>query len=150
VRAGWEIDLGEGIVLEVIYPYDELLEGTDSKANSNSLVLRLVWGNVSFLLTGDADIEAEQAILYGGVLHDLQSTVLKVGHHGSRHSTSSEFLAAVDPQVAVISVGEGNTFGHPSDETMARLSGVDAYRTDERGTITFTTNGERLWVKPAR
>ena len=56
-RAGQEIDVGEGIVLEVIYPYDELLEGTESKANSNSLVLRLVWGNVSFLLTGDADIE---------------------------------------------------------------------------------------------
>jgi competence protein ComEC len=149
-RAGQEIDVGEGIVLEVVYPYDELLEGTESKANSNSLVLRLVWGNVSFLLTGDADDEAEQDILYGGVVHDLQSTVLKVGHHGSKHSTSSEFLAVVDPQVVVVSVGEGNTFGHPSDETMARLGGVDVYRTDERGTITFTTNGERLWVNPAR
>ena len=83
-------------------------------------------------------------------MHDLQSTVLKVGHHGSRHSTSSEFLVAVDPQVAVISVGEGNTFGHPSDETLARLNGVQVYRTDEQETISFSTDGERLWVKTAR
>ena len=149
-RAGQQIDLGEGIVLEVIYPYEELLQGTESETNSNSIVLRLVWGNVSFLLTGDADLDAEKNILSGGVVHDLRSTVLKVGHHGSRYSTSSEFLAAVDPQVAVISVGEGNTFGHPSEETLARLDGVDVYRTDERGTITFTTDGERLWVRTSR
>jgi competence protein ComEC len=150
IRAGQQIDLGEGIVLEVIYPYEELLQGTESETNSNSVVLRLVWGNVSFLLTGDADLDAEKNILRGGVVHDLRSTVLKVGHHGSRYSTSSEFLAAVDPQVAVISVGEGNTFGHPSEETLARLDGVDVYRTDERGTITFTTDGEGLWVRTSR
>ena len=150
VRAGQEIDLGEGIRLEVIYPYDELLEGTESEANTNSVVLRLVWGKVSFLLTGDADDEAEQDMLYGGVLCDLDSTVLKVGHHGSNYATSSGFLTVVDPQVAVISVGEGNTFGHPGDETLARLSDVEVYRTDECGTVTFTTDGERLWVTTAR
>jgi len=149
-RAGQQIDLGEGIVLEVIYPYDDLLEGTESKANSNSVVLRLEWNEVSFLFTGDADSEAEQDMLYGGVIRDLRCTVLKLGHHGSKYSTSSEFLAAVNPQVAVISVGEGNTFGHPSDETLSRLDGVDVYRTDERGTITFTTDGERLWVRTGR
>jgi competence protein ComEC len=73
-----------------------------------------------------------------------------VGHHGSKYSTSPEFLSAVDPQVAVISVGEGNTFGHPSDEILARLNGMEVYRTDERGTITFSTDGERLWVKTAK
>ncbi len=146
-RAGQEIDLGEGIVLEVIYPHDDLLEGTESEPNSNSVVLRLVWNEVSFLLTGDADDAAEQDMLYGGVLRGLDCTVLKVGHHGSKYSTSPEFLSAVDPQVAVISVGEGNTFGHPSDELLARLNGVEVYRTDECGTITFSTDGERLWVK---
>jgi competence protein ComEC len=149
-RAGQEIDLGEGIVLEVIYPREDPLEGTESELNSNSVVLRLVWNEVSFLLTGDADDAAEQDILYGGVLHGLDCTVLKVGHHGSKYSTSPEFLSAVDPQVAVISVGEGNTFGHPSDELLARLNGVEVYRTDECGTITFSTDGERLWVKTAK
>lgn len=148
--AGQEIDLGEGIVLRVIYPREDLLEGTESKVNSNSLVLRLVWNEVSFLLTGDADDAAEQDMLYGGVLRDLDCTVLKVGHHGSKYSTCSAFLAAVDPQVAVISVGEGNTFGHPSDELLDRLDGVEVYRTDLCGAVTFSTDGERLWVKTAR
>jgi competence protein ComEC len=149
-RAGQEIDLGEGIRLEVVYPYDEFLEDSESEANSNSVVMRLVWNKVSFFLTGDADEEAEKDILYGGVLCDLDSTVLKLGHHGSRYATSSGFLAAVDPQVAVISVGEGNTFGHPSDETLARLNGVEVYRTDQRGTVTFATDGERLWARTAK
>ncbi|MBN2098897.1 MAG: DNA internalization-related competence protein ComEC/Rec2 [Dehalococcoidia bacterium] len=149
-RAGQEIDLGEGIVLQVIYPHEDLLEGTDSKPNSNSVVLRLVWNEISFLLTGDADDAAEQEMLYGGVLRGLDCTVLKVGHHGSKYSTTPEFLDAVDPQVAVISVGEGNTFGHPSDELLARLNGVEVYRTDECGTITFSTDGKRLWVKTVK
>ena len=149
-RAGERIDLGEGIVLEVIYPREDLLEGTESKANSNSLVLRLVWNKVSFLLTGDADDAAEQDMMYEGVLRGLDCTVLKVGHHGSKYSTSAGFVAVVDPQAAVISVGEDNTFGHPSDETLSRLNGVDVYRTDECGTITFSTDGERLWVKTAK
>jgi beta-lactamase superfamily II metal-dependent hydrolase len=77
--------------------------------------------------------------------------VLKVGHHGSSTSTSPSFLAAVAPEVAVISAGEDNPFGHPSDEVIARLVeelGEDnIYLTSERGTITFTTDGERLWVE---
>jgi competence protein ComEC len=150
VRAGQEIDLGEGICLEVIYPREDLLSGTESEANSNSVVLRLVWKKVSFLFTGDVDDDAERNILYGGVLCPLRCTVLKVAHHGSGGSTCAEFVAAVNPQVAVISVGEGNTFGHPSDETLSRLDGVDVYRTDECGTVTFTTDGERLWVKTAK
>ncbi len=149
-RAGEKIELGKGIFLEVIYPGEDLLEGTGSKANSNSVVLRLVWNQVGFLLTGDADDAAEENMLYGGVLRGLDCTVLKVGHHGSKYSTSAAFLAAVDPQVAVISVGEGNTFGHPSEELLARLNGVEVYRTDECGTITFSTDGERLWVKTSR
>ena len=136
--------------MEVIYPREDLLEGTESKANSNSLVLRLVWNKVSFLLTGDADDAAEQDMMYEGVLRGLDCTVLKVGHHGSKYSTSAGFVAVVDPQAAVISVGEDNTFGHPSDETLSRLNGVDVYRTDECGTITFSTDGERLWVKTAK
>jgi competence protein ComEC len=82
---------------------------------------------------------------------NLKSTVLKVSHHGSKTSTSSQFLAAVNPEVAVISVGEDNPFGHPSLEVMERLTdrlGEDnVYRTDQNGTIEFITDGETLWVK---
>ncbi len=76
---------------------------------------------------------------------------MKVAHHGSRTSTSQQFLAAVDPEVAVISVGAANTFGHPSPEVVERLVdrvGEDSvYRTDEDGTVEFITDGEKLWVK---
>jgi len=77
--------------------------------------------------------------------------VLKVSHHGSRTSTTPQFLAAVDPEVAVISVGAGNPFGHPSTEVVERLTDRmgrdDVYRTDEDGTIEFITDGENLWVR---
>jgi len=147
-KAGQQIELGNGIRIEVLHPQEEFLEGTDSDTNNNSVVLRLVWKEVSFLLTGDIYEEAERQILYQG--HKLNSTVLKVAHHGSATSTSAHFLAAVDPQVAVICVGEDNPFGHPSDEVLARLSGVSVYRTDKKGTITFTTDGQRLWVEVER
>ncbi|MBA7695942.1 ComE operon protein 3 [subsurface metagenome] len=82
---------------------------------------------------------------------NLSSTVLKVAHHGSDTSTTPEFLAVVNPQLAVISVGKNNLYGHPTPEVMARLNqkidSENIYRTDERGTIEFITDGERLWVK---
>ena len=149
-RAGQQIDLGEGIRLEIIYPQKEFLEGTESDGNNNSVVLRLVWKEVSFLFTGDIDEEAERAILYSDQWYELDSTVLKIAHHGSSQATSSQSLAAVDPEVAVICVGEGNDFGHPSDETLAKLDGMKLYRTDEQGTINFTTDGEKLWVATER
>ena len=150
--AGQEIDLGHGIWLEVIYPGTEPAEDAGWNPNDDSVVLRLVWGKVSFLLTGDVDGLAEQDVLYGGEVYTLRSTVLKVSHHGSSASTSSQLLDVIDPQVAVISVGEDNTFGHPSDKVLARLdgAGVDVYRTDQCGTITFSTDGERLWVRTAK
>jgi competence protein ComEC len=149
-RAGQRIDLGDGLMIEVIHPQEEMLQGTDSDANNNSLVLRLVWGGVSFLFTGDIDGEAEMAILYADQWRELNSTVLKVAHHGSARSTSGQFLAAVQPDTAVISVGENNNFGHPDEATVVRLGEVEIYRTDENGTISFTTDGERLWVETER
>lgn len=146
-RAGQRIDLGTGLAIEVIHPQEEMLQGTDSDANNNSLVLRLVWGGVSFLFTGDIDGEGEMAILYADQWRELNSTVLKVAHHGGAGSTSAQFLAAVEPQIAVVSVGENNYFGHPTGEVLATLEGVEVYRTDEDGTISFTTDGERLWVE---
>ncbi|MBE0415150.1 MAG: DNA internalization-related competence protein ComEC/Rec2 [Dehalococcoidia bacterium] len=148
-QPGQVIDLGGGATLEVLHPPVEFLEGTESDIDNNGVVLRLKMGEVSFLLTADLYAEGELYLLDQGAR--LRSTVLKVGHHGSSTSTCPEFLAAVNPQVAVISVGADNPFGHPSDEVMARLAerlGEDRiYLTSERGTITFTTDGERLWVE---
>ena len=147
-RAGQEIDLGSGIKIEVLNPPESLFEGTSHDVDNNGVVLRLSWGQVSFLFTADIREEAEFELI--GQRANLKSTVLKVAHHGSKTSTTSQFLAAVDPEVAVISVGADNTFGHPCPEVMERL--VDrldednVYRTDEDGTVEFITDGERLWL----
>ncbi len=109
-------------------------------------------GNISFLLTADIWQEAEFELINHRAIR--QSTVLKVAHHGSDTSTTVEFLAVVNPRLAVISVGEDNRFGHPSAEVMERLTeklgAENIYRTDEHGTIEFITDGERLWVKVDR
>jgi competence protein ComEC len=148
-QAGQQIDLGDGIKLEVLHPQTELLQGTDSDIDNNGIVLRLAWNEVSFLLTADIHEEAEREILHQGV--KLRSTILKVAHHGSGTSTCPQFLAAVDPEIVVISVGKDNPFGHPAQETMCRLEGRlgedKIYLTSEKGTITFTTDGKKLWVE---
>jgi competence protein ComEC len=148
-QAGQEIDLGNGIKLEVLNPPASLWEGTSDDVDNNGVVLRLSWGKVSFLFTADIREEVEFALI--GQRANLKSTVFKVSHHGSKTSTTSQFLAAVAPEVAVISVGEDNPFGHPSPEVLERLIGRlgedNVYRTDKNGTIEFITDGERLWMK---
>ena len=149
-RAGQHIDLGdEEVVIEVLNPQSPLLTDTESDTDNNGVVLRISAGEVSFLLTADIMCEAELDLIIRRA--NLTSTVLKVGHHGSDTSTSPQFLAVVNPQVAVISVGADNKFGHPSDEVMEKLieklGSENIYRTDEHGTIEFTTNGNRLWVR---
>ena len=120
----------------------------DSKADENniSLVIRLVYGGVSFLFTGDAEREAELLMLDAG--YDMTSAVLKVGHHGSDTSTTYPFLREVMPQYAVISVGKGNSYGNPSEATLSKLRDADVivYRTDHHGTIVFWSDGEFLAV----
>lgn len=133
----------------MLNPQESLLTGTGSDINNNSVVLSLSTGRVSFLLAADIEWEAEFKLI--AFPTDLSSTVLKVGHSGSYTSTTPEFLAAVSPQVAVISVGKDNPYGHPSNEVLARLEAEpglsNIYRTDEQGTIEFITDGERLWVR---
>ncbi len=146
--AGEWIDLGKGARLQILAPQDDLLHGTGSDANNNSLVLKLVWGRVSFLLAGDVETTGERRLLDSGV--DPQATVLKVPHHGASSSTSDSLLEAVRPLVAVISVGEENRFGHPSPDTLERLSEAILYRTDEQGDISLSTDGERLWISTER
>jgi len=147
-QVGQHIELGEGIRLEVLYAGEASLGDTASAIDSNAVVLRLVCGNVSVLLASDIFEETEGYLL--DTRFDLSSTVLKVAHHGSDSSSCSEFLAEVNPQVAVISVGGNNTFGHPSPEVVGRLSATHLYRTDQQCTVELITDGKRLWVKTER
>jgi len=142
--AGQEADLGGGIKLEVLNPPEELFQGTSDDVDNNGVVLRLEWGEVSFLLTADIRYDGEFELIKERP--GLQSTVLKVAHHGGNSSTTEQFLAVVDPQAAVISVGN-NPYGHPANETVERLGKVKVYRTDMNGTVEFTTDGERLWMR---
>jgi competence protein ComEC len=148
-QAGQEINLGDGVIISVLHPPTTPLTDTGSDINNNSLVLRLSTGRVSFLLTADIEWEAEFELIAQGA--ELSSTVLKVAHSGSASSTTPEFLAAVNPTVAVISVGEENPFGHPHNEVIdrleQRLGAENIFRTDEQETIEFITDGERLWVR---
>ena len=148
-RTGTVIPFDPAVRVEVLGPDDEFVQDDDDRNNA-SIVIRLTFGSVSFMLIGDAEDAEEEAILASGA--DLRSAILKVGHHGSRSSTSEPFLAAVDPQVGVISAGEGNQYGHPHQDVLDRLeqAGVQIYRTDQSGTITVTTDGSTIDVETDR
>lgn len=119
-------------------------------SNDNSIVLKVSFGATSFLFTGDAERAEEQDLLNAGV--NLQSTVLKVGHHGSDTSTSYPFLRTVAPQYAVISVGAGNSYGHPTEAVLSRLrdAGVTTFRTDMQGEITAVSDGQTVNFSTAK
>ncbi|MFC1940965.1 DNA internalization-related competence protein ComEC/Rec2 [Chloroflexota bacterium] len=153
-QAGQQIDFGTEVVIELLNPQTPPLTGTESDIDNNGVVLHLSMGEVSFLLTADIMWEAEFELITRRA--NLTSTVLKVAHHGSTTSTTDEFLAVVNPQLAVISVGEGNPFRHPSDEVVERLiekvSSENIYQTYDKickkhSTIEFITDGKRLWVR---
>ena len=146
---GQRIDIGDGVIINVLRPWRAFPPDVASDIDSESLVLRLEYGSVSFLLTADIKSETERELIRERAM--LASTVLKVAHHGSSTSTTPEFLSVVNPQAAVISVGANNDFGLPDGEVVDRLKEKvgqgNIYRTDERGTITFTTDGDKLWVE---
>lgn len=110
--------------------------------NNYSIVLRVVYGNTSFVFMGDAENESEKEILSKGFT--VKADVLKLGHHGSSSSTSAEFLSKVSPKYAIISVGKNNDYGHPHKEIVDRLKGITTYRTDLNGTIVAVSNGEEI------
>jgi len=140
---GEEIDVDE-LAFTILNP--TTLAGT---TNNNSIVLSLSYGEIDFLFTGDAEQEAESTMLAAGIVPDVE--VLKVGHHGSRTSSSQAFLATAVPEVTIYMAGEGNRYGHPHEETIAALTelGVEIYGTDINGTIIVTTNGTTYNVLPA-
>jgi len=137
-KAGAKIIAGDSRI-DILYPIE--LPKQDSKNNNDSSIVgRLIFGQTEFMFTGDANREAEQAIIANN--ENIESNVLKVSHHGSRSATSPEFLANVKPEVAVISVGAKNSYGHPHQEVLSNLAefGIKVMRTDLIGDITITSN----------
>jgi len=137
-----------GVTVEVLAPCPDF--SSDRGPNDNSFVMRITYGRRSLLLVGDAEAE-EERILLGSVADRLRADVLKVGHHGSRTSSSPAFLAAIDPKEAIISVGRRNRFGHPHPSALAALaaSGARIWRTDVAGAVTVTTDGDSLEIRAA-
>ena len=129
--------LGQNMFLEVIYPYEKMIF-FDADDNHGSLVLHITSGNTSFLLTGDAGAIDEKIIL-DHQSDDIKSTILKVGHHGSKYSTTKSFLEAIQPEIAILSYGKDNVYGHPHTETIQRLQeqNIILYETAKQGTITI-------------
>ena len=128
----------EYLTLTVIYSQ----KGSDS--NNSSIIVMLEYGSFKFLFTGDAGQEVESKLVSSGA--DISCDVLKVGHHGSKYSSTSAFLNATGADYGVICVGAGNSYGHPTNEALNRLSGagISVYRTDTNGDVVFSTNGTTL------
>jgi competence protein ComEC len=145
VRAGDVISLGASTTLRIFSPASD---PTDWESNASSIVAKLTYGDIDFMLTGDASVGIESYLVgeYGNL---LASEVLKLGHHGSRTSTADSFLKVVAPSYAVVSAGADNSYGHPHQEVVDRVAtaGVELLSTAVRGTIVMKSDGARVWVE---
>ncbi|MHB0978369.1 MAG: ComEC/Rec2 family competence protein [Minisyncoccota bacterium] len=144
-RRGMIVDFGDGARLEILFPNQDV---TNWETNDASIVAKLIYGDESFLLTGDSPKYSEYLLL---ALDPsiLKSSVLKVGHHGSRNSTSFPFTEAVSPEYAIISAGKDNSYGHPHKDVLDILNkiGAEILSTIDLGTIEFETDGTGLVLK---
>ncbi len=152
VKAGDELDFGSGVTYKVLSPDKAMIDEDTAKikakekvdVNNESVVGMLVYGDFTMLLTGDAESPVEKTMVanYGG---QLQAKVLKAGHHGSKTSSSSNFLQEVAPEAVVMSLGTNNQYGHPHEAMLSRLQkqGIkNIFRTDKNGAITISTDGK--------
>jgi competence protein ComEC len=158
-KPGAKYDLGGGALLTILAPSepfftkDKMTTG-GNEANANSIVARLDYGSFSMLLAGDAEDQTEHRLLTKEL--DLQTRVLKVPHHGSKYASSKDFLERVKPEVAIVSCGAWNRYGHPAQAVLDRLKAanpnVKLYRTDLQGEITITTRGKEsdMTIKTAK
>ncbi len=156
-QPGTKYDLGGGALLTILAPSEPFFTkdkmGTGgNEANANSIVARLDYGSFSMLLAGDAESQTEHRLLTKEL--NLEAKVLKISHHGSKYASSQDFLNRVKPQVAIVSCGAWNRYGHPSQAVLDRLraANVKLYRTDLQGELTITTRGKEneVTVKTAK
>ncbi|MCX6719848.1 MAG: ComEC/Rec2 family competence protein [Candidatus Staskawiczbacteria bacterium] len=146
-NAGQEIKAGKTLI-DILFPFENLAgKETKNSSNDTCVVSKVIFGNNSFLFTGDIDSVAEKQLANSYELVGLKSDVLKVAHHGSKYSTSDLFLENVKPKIAIIEVGK-NSYGHPTPETLQRLAdfGIKTLRTDQNGDITILSNGNNLKI----
>jgi len=148
VSAGEQFEI-DGVAIEVLWPppaYDSLV----TSGNNDSVVLRLRYGSVAMVLSGDIERSAEDSLVASGV--DLRADLLKVPHHGSKTSSTEAFIDAVNPRYAVISVGERSRFGHPYPAVVSRylMRAVKLFQTGRDGTVTVQTDGQILDLKTFR
>ena len=154
-EVGKTYDLGGGAQLTVLAPIEpqftrDQMKGGGNEPNANSVVLRLDYGDFSMLLPGDAEKQTEDRMLNKDV--NVRTRILKVAHHGSKYATSEDFIKRVKPEVAIISTGEWNRYGHPAQAVLDRLkaANVKVYRTDLQGEITITTKGRGYEIKTTK
>jgi len=158
-KPGTKYDLGGGALLTILAPSEpfftkDKMSTGGNEANANSIVARLDYGSFSMLLAGDAEEQSEHRLLTKDL--DLQTRVLKVPHHGSKYASSKDFLTRVKPEVAIVSCGAWNRYGHPAQAVLDRLKAanpnVKLYRTDLQGEITIRTRGkvDDMTIKPAK
>lgn len=140
------LTFGDTAFLDILWPQDSYLGMAPGATNEYSIVTKFTYGSVSVLLTGDIERSTEQRLIASGVLEDID--ILKVAHHGSKTSTTAALLEAIQPELALISVGERNRYNHPSDLVLSRLAerGIETLRTDLMGRITIESDGERYWL----
>ncbi|MCK5472172.1 MBL fold metallo-hydrolase [Candidatus Gracilibacteria bacterium] len=134
-----DLDFGGGVLLDIFWPVESLVGKIPADANAASIVARLIFGKTALILTGDLDVDSEKGILK--TPQNLTAEVLKLGHHGAKTSSSVEFLAAVNPEIVIVSAGAENKFGHPNPEVLERLEGVEILETSKEGNIKIISDG---------
>ncbi len=147
VTAGYTVTLADGVSIEILNPLEKPELGTS--LNNGALVVRVTYGKVSFLLMGDASIEAQTALLETGNLYPTAS-VMTLPQHGTARSLSADFLDAVQPQVILLQSDAANRRGDPDADVLALLPDVLFFRTDTQGTLHLWSDGQALWVQPER
>ena len=140
-HAGERVSLSERAVLDILYPFKDMVGARFANVHDSMVVTKLSYGSSTALFMGDAEKIIEYRLMGSGIA--IAADVLKIGHHGSKTSSTEEFLHAVNPRYAVISVGRKNRFGHPHQEVIERIRkfGIKLFRTDEDGNVTFVSDG---------
>jgi len=145
VQAGEKIDFGDNINFDILYPFESMKDKKLSDSNNYSIVGKLIYKKFSALFTGDIEKSVENKLLKANV--DLKSNIIKIAHHGSKTSSSENFLKAVNAIMAVIEVGKDNQYGHPHQEVLDRLKNLFVFQTGNEGSIQILTDGEKIIKK---
>ena len=138
-KSGGEIDFRNNIKMDILYPFDNLKGKVLSDSNNTSIVAKLIYGNFETLFTGDIEKSVENKLINSNA--DLKSDILKIAHHGSKTSTTDNFLKAVNALIAVIEVGKDNQYGHPHQEVLERLKNLQIFQTGKHGDLEIISDG---------